>query len=249
MRHEGVDKRIDTAISDWARTVFGAPRQIVKLVTNVENLDAKVERVYVEITQRSVKTASGSTRTRQASPPRLTANTVDPFAYTPASLRAASEYAIACMPCRAEGHVRCDNCSGTGTATCRTCRGTGKETKHFKNGNSRLIKCKTCGTEGTVRCLDCGADGRVACRSCEGSGHRGEWLTFEETVTRRVRLRHDGPKHSNPSFEEVRPLEERELEAFEVEALSIGQLAVVLVLSSIVLLAVELEKLIRRRRS
>ncbi|HEX4420296.1 MAG TPA: hypothetical protein VH165_20410 [Kofleriaceae bacterium] len=173
-----VERRIEPAVTAWARTVFGAPRRLHALVTAVEPRDDVIERVATHIERRQLREVRGPTGERRSTRPRVDPATADPFAYSDATLRADSEHVVACGNCGAAGRMACGGCRGTGHGSCPTCHGSGTQASP-KTG--RPIRCKSCRATGSAPCRNCGGAGAVPCRACLGSGHQLVWLAIERS--------------------------------------------------------------------
>lgn len=170
-------QRIAAAVTTWARSVFSAPRRLDELVIGVESRDEVVERVATHVVRRTPREVRAATNERRATRPRVDPSRIDPFAHTPATLKADSEYIAQCSTCAASGLTRCEPCHGTGHGRCPNCNGSGQE-RSAKTG--RPIKCKSCKATGSAPCRNCAGQGSVHCHACLGSGHQLAWLTFHE---------------------------------------------------------------------
>lgn len=171
-------RRIEQAVTTWARSVFSAPRQLSALVTNIESRDEVIVRVATSIVRRELREARSPTSERRSTRPRVDRATIDPFAYTSDALKADSEHVAQCGACAASGLMRCDSCTGSGIGRCPTCRGSGKVSSP-KTG--RPINCKSCKATGSAACRPCGGRGSIHCDACLGSGHQIVWLTLVES--------------------------------------------------------------------
>ena len=179
-------RSIPDAIDLWGRSMWGAPRNLSRLVTKVEVQDDLVERLYTEIVRREVgwELAPGQ---GQATASPLQPEQVDPFAVTLAQLRQKSEHTITCRPCNGDGAVACGGCHGTGRTPCYECRGSGQVLRQYKK-SSRWIHCPTCRGKQTLACGQCNRTGRVVCAGCVGSRRQRAWLVYTEVVHKDLRL-------------------------------------------------------------
>ncbi len=206
---EGDARRIETAVTAWARSIFSAPRRLGDLVTNIERRDEVIERVATHIVRREIREVRTATGERRSTRPRIDRGSVDPFAHTIDTLKADSEYVAQCGACAASGLMRCAGCNGTGHGRCPSCHGSGKELS-AKTG--RPIKCKSCKATGSAPCRACAGHGSVHCRACAGSGHQLAWLTFEETRRCEVVVPSNSPiVLTNRVLREGRPVRRDEL--------------------------------------
>ncbi|MBX3220108.1 MAG: hypothetical protein KF795_06275 [Labilithrix sp.] len=182
----------------------------------IEVRDEVLERVVTEIVRRVVREERLPSNRRQGSQPRVDPALVDPFAVSPAKLRADSEYVTPCGYCRGAGVCSCNYCGGSGRARCSNCSGSGKEVKHYKK-SSRLINCKVCRASGTVVCGGCGGDGNVTCTVCSGSGYQLAWLTYDQHSRWVVHIEPQSPVvAAHPQLTEPRFLSNHELDAFSI---------------------------------
>jgi hypothetical protein len=184
------ERRIEKAVTAWARSIFLAPRRFHELITNVERGDEVIDRVATHIVRRDVREVRTATGERRSTRPRVDRASVDPFSHTADTLRADSEYVTQCNACGASGLMRCDACRGTGNGPCPTCHGSGKQ-RSPKTG--RPIQCKSCKTTGSAPCRNCAGGGSVRCDACYGSGHQLAWLTFEQTQRWEVAVPQNSP--------------------------------------------------------
>jgi hypothetical protein len=202
------------AASQWARTVFWAPRRFRQLIKRVDKTDEVIERVVTNVVRRTLRPVYGYTGERFARAPRVDLRMIDPFNYTQDSLRRDSEHVVGCDACNGTGSKKCARCSGTGSATCAECDGYGK----FRNpSTNRMNQCKACKKTGRVMCGSCGGDGRAVCNGCNGSGHRLSWLTYEDGARWELQATPSPTIAAHPYLAEARPLERSELRAFSIE--------------------------------
>jgi len=211
-----------TAIADastrWARQIVGAPRDFAPLITTVEPRDEVIHRVVADVVRRDLREERIPANERTTSPPRIDLATVDPFAFSLETLRAATQHVAPCSTCTGSGLGRCPECRGDGRATCRNCGGRGKELKQYKK-SSRWVNCKVCKASGLVPCGGCFGRGSVPCRSCAGSGHQRVWLTFLESRQPRVTVSPQTPVTvAHPQLTDPRPLAADDVTAFELRA-------------------------------
>src|SRR5689334_3203998 len=209
---------LDEAVERWSRSVFGAPRRFRELVTVRQACDEVIERIATEVVRRVVHEQRAPSLDRSISRSRVDPAAVDAFQFTHEALHASSQHVDLCANCRGAGSRSCTTCQGAGSITCRTCSGSGKEVKHFKNGNSKLIKCKTCKTKGTVGCDTCHATGRLTCGGCAGNGHQKVWLTFDESRRTSVVVIPDSAVVvAHPYLRHERFLDPNELATFTIQ--------------------------------
>jgi hypothetical protein len=171
-------RRIENAVTAWARSIFLAPRRFHELITNVERRDEVIDRVATQIVRREVREVRAATSERRSTRPRVDQVSIDPFVHTADTMKADSEHVTQCNACGASGMMRCNACRGTGNGPCPTCHGSGKQ-RSPKTG--RPIQCKSCKTTGTAPCRNCAGNGSVHCDACFGSGHQLAWLTFHQS--------------------------------------------------------------------
>lgn len=210
-----VSPEVAAAVDRWGRSVFGAPRALSRLIVRSERKDEVLHRIYTEVVRRDlVAERSPAPERRPAAPPSDPA-TIDPFAHTPDSLRAASQCVTTCGGCRGAGRVACTRCGGSGRARCQQCGGTGS---FINPKTNRSNKCKLCKSTGTVACGAC-ADGVVPCGVCLGSGHERVWLSIRESLLARVAIVPESETSlAHPQLAERRVLEPSEVAAFSLHA-------------------------------
>jgi hypothetical protein len=184
------ERRIQNAVTAWARSIFLAPRRFHELITNVESRDEIIDRVATCVVRRDIREVRTATGDRRSTRPRVDQASVDPFSHTVDTLRADSEYVTQCNACGASGLMRCNACRGTGNGPCPTCHGSGKQ-RSPKTG--RPIQCKSCKASGSAPCRTCAGGGSVHCDACLGSGHQLAWLTFAQTQRWEVEVPQDSP--------------------------------------------------------
>lgn len=198
------------AVAQWGRARFAGPRHLDALVIGVEHRDEKLERVATRIVKRTLREARVATSARSSTAPRVALASVDPFAYTPESLRAATEHVSHCAHCHASGRMSCGACNGTGNGRCPACRGLGKVQSTKSN---RMIQCKACKTTGSAPCRTCAGAGSVYCNACMGSGHELAWLELRETEHTEVSVPLDSPLVvTHRALREARPIARGELD-------------------------------------
>ena len=205
---------LPAVIDAWARSVFGAPRAVSRLVTRVEVRDETFQRLFTDVVRREIREERAATYERLVSAPRLDPRTLDPFSMSIDELRAKSRFITNCGHCRGSGSVSCALCSGSGKAPCSGCNGSGQELRVYKK-SSRLIKCTVCRGKQTVQCAPCGSRGVVGCAGCESTGHQIVWLTFVEAHTPHLVVPPQNPiLEAHRQLAEVRPLKEADAAAF-----------------------------------
>ena len=214
----GLGRTVREAVAAWGKTVFGAPRDLTRLVVGEPVVrDEVIERVYTQVVRRAISETITTTRETRSTQPRIDPNRLDPFAYTNESLKAASEYVQQCGRCGASGSTGCGGCIGTGQMACPTCDGSGMEWKHYKTVASKQVKCKNCRTTGRVRCTSCAGTGTTPCGTCRGSGHLLAWLTMTQTESVQVTVHPESPiVHAHPRLRQGRELPADELDDFAV---------------------------------
>lgn len=207
-------RRIENAVTTWARSVFSAPRRLDELVTGVESRDEIIERVATHVVRRELREVKAATSERRSTRPRVEPSLVDPFAHTHDTLKADSEYVAQCGACRASGLMACGACHGTGHGRCPSCHGTGKE-RSAKTG--RPIKCKSCKATGSAPCRNCAGQGRVHCHACLGSGHQLAWLSFEQGQRWEIAVPTSNPiVVAHPALRQGRPMNPGDLATMTV---------------------------------
>jgi len=141
---------------------------------------------------------------------------VDAFLFTVEALREATAHLTACASCSGARAVRCGRCGGGGKERCSTCSGSGSITRHYKNGNTRLIKCTVCRGKMVIICQGCIGAGSIACPPCSGSGNQLSWLTYDQTDRWLVDVTKSPIVVAHPRLKEARPTTTAELEAFSI---------------------------------
>lgn len=210
-----ISPEVAAAVDRWARSVSGAPRALSRLIVRSERKDEVLHRIYTEVVRRDLVAERSPAPERRPAPPPADPATIDPFAHTPDSLRAASQCVTTCVGCRGAGRVACPRCGGSGRARCQQCGGTGS---FINPKTNRSNKCKLCKTTGTVACGVC-ADGVVPCGVCLGSGHERVWLSFRESSLARVVVSPESETSlAHPQLAEKRSLDPSQVAAFSLHA-------------------------------
>ncbi|MCW5801087.1 MAG: hypothetical protein KIT31_01645 [Deltaproteobacteria bacterium] len=213
------------AIDAWGRGIRGAPRRLSRTIVGEVNEDQVVERSYLKVVRRELERVRVATAERRSTLPSVDARTLDPFAFTEEQLKVASQQIVQCDACGASGRAGCGVCGANGTVRCRQCHGAGS----FRNpSTNRMNQCKACKKSGRMTCGMCAGDRTVACRDCGGSGHQLSWLTFKDSVRKRVALSPDGAfAVAHPVLRAERPVGPEDLGAFAIQdmAFAHGQLA------------------------
>jgi hypothetical protein len=206
------DADVERAMSAWSRTVFGAPRRMAPLVQRIDVRDEIIERVFTRVARRTLTESRAPSFERHLTLPAANATTLDPFAYTSDSLRAATQHVVTCAGCGGAAVQPCGQCSGSGHARCAHCHGSGTQASE-KTG--RQIKCKTCKGSGRVTCGVCTGGGSVPCRACTGSGHQLSWSILVEEETTSVKVEPPSPTvTAHPALVQARPLADADVAAF-----------------------------------
>ncbi|RJS15368.1 hypothetical protein DRW03_33550 [Corallococcus sp. H22C18031201] len=179
---EAIQHAAVQAFSNWTRRLPVPPANPTDFIRTVEPQVRRACRLYSIITERQVvwkeSTAQGSPRVTGV---RRSADSVDPWEETQASLRESSLSVLACTPCDGRGDVACADCGGRAELRCSHCGGSRKAYGRASNGSRRLMNCKACGATGMVPCRRC-FGGRLSCSTCSGSGREQRWLEFVESV-------------------------------------------------------------------
>ncbi len=213
-----LERAIASAIDAWGKTVFGAPRRLSELVTAVEVQDEVLRRVATQVLRREIRERRGVSDDTKPTPPRLNPATIDPYAHTQATLKAASEHVVRCDTCRGDGQTSCATCGGDGRARCPNCNGGGKQ-RSEKTG--RPINCKGCKGKGHVACTRCDESGLLTCGTCRGSGHERAWLEYDESSRWVVAVGPPSPVVvAHPALGQARPLRSEEVSSFAVTAIA-----------------------------
>jgi hypothetical protein len=173
-------RSVEEAVTLWGRSIFGAPRNLGRLVEAVEVKDEVLERLFTTVVRRDVQEVRGRGPSGRTMPARVDARTIDPFVISPEQLRDASQHVTTCGVCGGSGTGVCHACGGSGRARCGNCQGSGKERRQYKT-TTRLVKCTVCRGGGTVACGGCGARGTVGCDGCGATGNQLAWLTYGQT--------------------------------------------------------------------
>ena len=175
------ERSVRDAATEWARKVFGAPRNFADLIQSVQIRDEVLHRAFTTVARRDLTEERVASSERRSQTARVDPNTVDPFTVSTETLRVESEHVAACAACGGSGSASCPGCGGNGRSRCHQCGGSGQERRYYKK-TSRLVKCSVCRASGTVSCGTCDGGGAVTCRGCNGSGHQLAWLTYDERV-------------------------------------------------------------------
>ena len=75
-----VTPEIATAVDQWARRVFGAPRRLSASITAVASRDEVIHRVLNDVVRRELREERTFPTERQTLQPRIPLSQVDPFA-------------------------------------------------------------------------------------------------------------------------------------------------------------------------
>ncbi|MFL5356134.1 hypothetical protein [Archangium sp.] len=178
----------------WARQLPMAPENPSDLVRSLELRVQYTGRLATTIAERKVVAREAPHRgTSPTTSSQLAPDAVDPWAFSPETLRSASLYVAPCTPCTGAGKVPCSTCRGTLSTTCLSCNGTRKAYGYASNGSRRLMNCKQCNAKGEIKCTAC-TEGRVTCQTCRETGRMEHWLEFLETSRSVVQVALDSDK-------------------------------------------------------
>lgn|GEM_PF-2056728 len=207
---------VRTAVDAWGASVFATPAPLSRLVTSVDAKDEQVERLATHVLRRTLREERLPGSYGQHTVPKLPFAGVDAFLFTVEALREATAHLTACASCSGARAVRCGRCGGGGKERCSTCSGSGSITRHYKNGNTRLIKCTVCRGKMVIICQGCIGAGSIACPPCSGSGNQLSWLTYDQTDRWLVDVTKSPIVVAHPRLKEARPTTTAELEAFSI---------------------------------
>lgn len=163
-------RSVRTAVDAWGASVFATPAPLSRLVSSVDAKDEQVERLATHVLRRTLREERVPGSYGQHTAPKLPFASADAFSFTVEALRDATAHLTACAACSGARAVRCGRCGGGGKERCSTCSGSGSITRHYKNGNTRLIKCTVCRGKTVIICQGCIGSGSIACPPCSGSG-------------------------------------------------------------------------------
>ena len=211
---------VRAAVDAWGATVFATPAPLSRLVSSVDVRDEQVERLATHVLRRTLREERLPGSYGQRTAPKLPFASVDAFSFTVEALRDATAHLTACAACGGARAVRCGRCGGGGKEPCSTCSGSGSITRHYKNGNTRLIKCTVCRGKMVLICQGCVGTGSIACPPCAGSGNQLTWLTYDQADRWLVDVTKSPVVVAHPRLKEARPTTAAELEAFSIVSMT-----------------------------